>query len=119
MTCADDDDLAIDTLLQRYLDDACTAEERARIERALELMAHAHELRRLDQVLRQVFAAGTARADDRPDPAELIAYVDGKLDEQRRKIIEQRMAEDAELRAEVELLRRMGAGGNDNTKVTL
>jgi anti-sigma factor RsiW len=108
MTCADDQNLAIDVLLQRYLDGACTAEERARIESDPRLLARAAELRRLDDVLRRVFVEGTTPGGDRLDPAELIAYVDGTLDEQRRKIIEQRIAEDAELREEIELLRRMG-----------
>src|SRR5690242_12218347 len=101
MKCADND-LSVDTLLQRYLDGACTAEERAHIERVPSLMARAHELRRLDDAMRRVFIEAAAHADDRPSPAELIAYLDGKLPEQRRKLIEQRMAEDAELRVEVE-----------------
>jgi hypothetical protein len=110
MTCADDQNLAVDALLQRYLHGACTAEELARIESDQRLLARARELRRLDDVLRRTFGEGAAPAGGRPDPSELIAYVDGRLDERRRKIIEQRIAEDAELREEIDLLRRMGEG---------
>jgi anti-sigma factor RsiW len=110
MTCEDDHDLSVAILLQRYVDGACTADERLRIEQAPDLMERANELRRLDNALRHVFAAGFTPTSERLDPAELIAYVEGMLDEQRRQIIEQRISEDAELRVEVELLLRMGKG---------
>jgi hypothetical protein len=44
---------------------------------------------------------------DLPDPADLIAYVEDRLDERRRKAIERRIAASPELQAEVDLLRRV------------
>jgi anti-sigma factor RsiW len=108
MTCADDDDLRTDALLQRYLDGACTAEERAWIEGEPKLSARAAQMAYLDDMLRRLFVAGTDTGDGRLDPADLIGYINNTLEEERRRAIEQRLEQDPELQAEVELLRRMG-----------
>src|SRR5690349_7456962 len=111
MTGAGDQNRATDALLQRFLDGgACSAEEQARIEGDPQLRARAAELRRLGAIMRRLFAEGSAPARNRPDPAALIAYIDGTLDEHRRALIEQRVAEDTELRVEIDLLRKMGEG---------
>jgi hypothetical protein len=98
------DELSLDALLLRYLDDECTAEERTRIEQDPDLQARLADLSHLNQTIRQTLVPDTSPA---PTPEELIQFVEQTLEPTRALTVGQAIQRDASLQAEVEQIRTM------------
>ena len=108
---ADSDERFVAALVQRYCEASCTPEERAYVEGNVELLVRVALVRRAEAALQRLVAEA-ARApitgDDRPSPQDLVAYVDGTLDEVRRRFVEQCAQRDPEIEEEIRLLRQLG-----------
>lgn len=91
------DDLAVDEMLFRYLDGACTPEERTRIERDPALFRQAANLRAFNTALGEVLAV-------KPSSEEIVAFSLGELTGPRHKEIARLAAADPDLQERIALV---------------
>jgi hypothetical protein len=102
MTQHNDTDRHIDAMLLRYLDGACTPEEREHIVHNPALQQRLRDIQRLDEVIREAMRTSSQIAD-----ADLVDFAAGTLDPTRALVVGRAVQRDPTLQANVALFREM------------